>query len=363
MSIINESKAYYWLSLSGCTAKRLNAVLSVYPVLEIWERIPKDLKLQAAFKDKAEILLKHRSLEVIDESLGRIKQQNIRIMTLASEAYPGALKQKEVSPPIILYYKGDPSCLQRPCVAVVGTRVATAYGREVAESFGLELAAAGITVVSGLATGVDTFAHEAASESGTTAAVLGGGFKFIPQHSLKLSDKIINTGGIVISEYPPDFCPTRYTFPERNRIISGLSSAVIVVEAAEKSGALITASYALEQGREVYAIPGGVNSLRSAGCNKLIKDGHAAFVTSAADVLKDLRIEAAPQNKQPPLALDIFEDKVYKLLQDGKQHFDNILENGSFHANQLSALLLSLEMKAVVKRLQGNYYCLAGQKY
>jgi len=359
MSIINESKAYYWLSMSGCTAKRLNAVLSVYSVLEIWERLPADLKLQAAFKDKAGVLLKYRDLKLIDESLGRIKDQNIRVMTLASEAYPEALKQKEVSPPIVLYYRGDPSCLQQPCVAVVGTRIATPYGREVAESFGLELAAAGVTVVSGLATGVDTFAHEAAIESGTTAAVLGGGFKFIPQYSIRLADKIIDKNGIILSEYPPDFCPTKYTFPERNRIISGLSSAVVVVEAAEKSGALITASYALEQGREVYAVPGGVNSLRSAGCNKLIKDGHAAFITSAADVLKDLRIDLPQQKKQTSIALDLFEEKVYNLLQYQEMHFDDILEGTAFPAHQLSALLLSLEMKAIIKRLQGNNYRLA----
>ncbi|MCL2821789.1 MAG: DNA-processing protein DprA [Firmicutes bacterium] len=359
MSTISLSKAYYWLSLSGASSKRLNAALSIYSALEIYQRFKTDSQLQSAFSKYLQKMLDTHSLDFINDSLSQVKKKGISVLTLANELYPQDLKQTEVSPPVCLYYIGDLNCLQKPtpCIGVVGTRRPSEYGKQVATSFGRGLAAAGVTVVSGLATGIDTFAHTAATQSGKTAAVLGGGHNHIPPYSQRLVQKIVSGGGIVLSEYQPDFVPTRYSFPERNRIISGLSRGIVVIEAGKKSGALITANFALEQGREVYAVPGEINDAKSEGCNLLIKEGGGAMVTEFSDVLTDLRIEQTA--KKSPIQLDIFEDKIFKILSDGKAHFEEILEKSEFNFSQLSTTLLSLEMKSIVKRLSGNIYSLA----
>jgi len=355
--MLNESKAYYWLSLSGASAKRLNAILSVYSPIQIWELIASDKALQDAFKDKSSNLLKLRNLDLIEDRLYKIKQKGVKIMTRANANFPNMLNQKEVSPPIVLYYKGSCECLSGENIAIVGTRKATRYGIDVAKRFSSDLVANGICVVSGLATGIDSFAHAAAVDSnGKTAAVLGGGLDYLSPYSVGLAEKIIDGGGVVLTEYEPSFFPTRYTFPERNRIISGLSRAVIIIEAAERSGALITASYALEQNREVYAVPGGVDAIRSEGCNKLIKDGQAAMVLSVADVLEDLRIDVK-KTKKEALVLDVFEQKIYNKLQDGTTHLDDILELG-FNLSQLTTILINLEMRQIIKKQAGNYYSL-----
>ncbi|MCL2555573.1 MAG: DNA-processing protein DprA [Firmicutes bacterium] len=355
--MINESKAYYWLSLSGATAKRLNAILSVYSCLEIWERLSTDIALQDAFKGKAANLLKLRNIDFINESLNKIKRCGINIMTRANENYPKLLNQKEVSPPIVIYYKGNLDCLKNECIAIVGTRQATSYGADVAKKFASDLVANGITVVSGLATGIDSFAHEAVvNDKGKTVAVLGGGFDYLSPYAVSLAEKIIGEGGIILTEYAPSFFPTKYTFPERNRIISGLSKAVIVIEAADRSGALITASYAIEQNREVYAVPGGVNAIRSEGCNKLIKNGMAAMVTSVVDVLTDLRINVK-KTKKTALTLNIFEQKIYDKLIEGTTHLDDIIQLG-FSLSELTTILINLEMRQIIKKQAGNYYSL-----
>jgi len=354
---MNQSKAYYWLSLSGATAKRLNAILSVYSCLEIWERLPSDKALQDAFKGKADNLLRLRNIDLIDQRLYKIKKKGVGIMTRANEHYPRLLAQKEVSPPTVFYYKGNIDCLNNECVAIVGTRVATSYGKDVAKKFASDLVASGVTVVSGLATGIDSFAHEAVIEDkGKTAAVLGGGFDYLSPYSVDLGERIVDEGGIILSEYAPEFFPTKYTFPERNRIISGLSRATIVIEAAERSGALITASYALEQNREVYAVPGGVNAVRSEGCNKLIKNGQAAIAISAKDVLSDLKIDIK-KTKRAVMVLDVFEQKIYDKLKEGQTHLDDIIELG-FSLSQLTTLLINLEMRQIIKKQPGNYYSL-----
>lgn len=362
--MLNENKAYYWLSLGGVGAKRLNAVLSVYSALEIWERLPHDKKLQEALEPQAAELLRLRNESYLDGELDKIKAKNIRVLTFASDDYPQALRQREVSPPIVLYYKGDISALNKPCIAIVGTRQATRYGKEIAENFAREFALAGATVVSGLATGIDTFAHSAAADCGTTVAVLGGGFDYISPYSSDLADKIIHNKGAILTEYRPDFFPTKYSFPERNRIISGLSQGVVVIEAGDKSGALITADYALEQGREVYAVPGNINAIKSVGSNRLIRDGNAAFVTSAAQILSDLRLKSPESaTKSVYISLDIYEQKIYNLLENGKIHFDVLLENSGFKAHELSALLFSMELKGLVKKLEGNNYALNKEHY
>ncbi|MCL2675594.1 MAG: DNA-processing protein DprA [Firmicutes bacterium] len=357
MSEINDNKIYYWLSLAGVGARKLTVALSVFSPEKIYFEIGRDKALGEFFGKYTEVLVKSKSPDFLDEKLGELYKYDIKLLTLASEKYPHRLKEAEVCPPVVLYYRGDLPCLDKPCVAVVGTRAVSSYGKDAAKKFAFDFAASGVTVVSGLATGADSYAHEAAAEIGTTAAVLGGGHKFIPAYSQNLAEKLLEKGGIIISEYPPDFCPTKYTFPERNRIVSGLSMAVVVIEAGEKSGALITAGYALEQGREVYAVPGGIFSVKSVGSNRLLRSGQAGVALSAADIMSDLRINIGLKGqKNTAISLDFSEQNIYSLLVSGETGFDDLVLQSGFPPAELNGLLFSLELKGVVRRLPNNRY-------
>jgi DNA processing protein len=354
---LNLDRAYYWLTFSGMTARKLHVILSHYSPLEIYDRI-EDTDFQHVIGEKhAFALLNAKKDGFLNRKLEEIVRSDLKIITIANAKYPEKLKQKEVSPPLVLYYQGDIAAVNAPCVAIVGTRACSDYGRQAAEAFARDLASAGVTVVSGLATGIDSYAHAAALINGKTAAVLGGGHKQISSFSAILKDKILQNGGIIISEYPPDFSPTKYTFPERNRIISGLCSGVVVIEARKKSGSLITADYALEQGRELYALPGRVFDKKSEGTNLLIKEGNAALVFDANDVLQDLALFSAQKNTNSTfISMDFYEQTIYNLLQSESQGFDDLLQKSEMSAAELSVLLVGLEMKGAIKRLPSNNY-------
>lgn len=209
-------------------------------------------------------------------------------ISIENPKYPLLLKQI-YDPPKILYVKGNIDILNNPCISIVGCRDASKYGQEVAKYFAYNLTKEGFTIVSGLARGIDSFAHIGTLEAkGQTIAVLGCGLDIIyPKQNEKLADEILNFGGAIISEYPIGTKPYKMNFPARNRIISGLSKGVIVVEAKEKGGSLITADYAMEQGRELFAVPGNINLPNSVGTNNLIKDG-ASLACNYYDVLQFL---------------------------------------------------------------------------
>ncbi|MBR2967881.1 MAG: DNA-processing protein DprA [Clostridia bacterium] len=353
---MNENKLYYWLSLSRMTDKRLNALLDVFSPEEIWDGLPISQKMKDFIgENHAQALLRFRSESYLDSELSKIRQKDIRIVTRASDEFPKSILQKEVCPPALLYYKGNMNVVNTPCVAIVGTRACSSYGREVAEMLAVELAQAGVTVVSGLATGIDGYAHSAALKSGgKTIAVLGGGLERItPTSNISLSEEI-EYSGVVISQYEPSFSPTKYTFPERNRLISALSLGVIVVEAGEKSGALITADFALEQGREVFAVPGNITSIRSKGTNKLISMG-AKIVCSANDVLSELRLNIPKKEKITLPPLDFFEEKIYTLLRDGDKTIEDLIELSQLRASEISATLLGMEIKGIIVRVANSY--------
>lgn len=353
----SDKKILFWLSYNGVSAKKTNALLSVYSAAEIWNDLTKDIRLREKLRDKFDELLRTRDEALLDDVIFSYEKCGIKFTTFADGDYPISLKQSEVNPPAVLYYRGSLDALKNPCVAIVGTRAVSRYGRDVAEKFAAKLAAAGVTVVSGLATGVDTFAHSAAVAVGKTVAVLGGGLNTISPYSQKLADEIC-VGGAVVTEYRPDFVPTKYSFPERNRLISGLSSAVILVEAGERSGALITASFALEQGREVYAVPGNVNSSKSVGTNSLIKKGGAQMLLDVDEVLGDLRIKSTKDAGIKVFMLDFSEQKIYNQLQSGAMHFDELVAAVEMKPNELSALLFAMEMRGLIRRLPSNNYCL-----
>ena len=209
----------------------------------------------------------------------------VKMCSFYSKDYPPILKGISDAP-IVFYYRGElqPSAKR---IAVIGTRDATDYGEQVAKNFTAELSAAGFTIVSGAAKGIDTFAHKAALKNGRTVAVLGYGLNKIPPDKQKLFEDIVEDGGVVMTEYPPDFDANKFSFPARDRIIAGLSSGVVVVESAQKSGTLITADYAKNFSRKVFVVPHNIFSDKGVGCNFLISNG-ATLITSAQDVLKKL---------------------------------------------------------------------------
>jgi DNA processing protein len=266
--------------------------------------------------------------------------------------------------PFVLWLKGPSSCLAKPAVAVVGSRAATPYGLEAASRLAGDLASAGVLVVSGLARGIDSAAHRAAlAAGGDTVAVLGSGVDIIypPEHLLLAAEVTLH--GAVVSEFQPGTMPVAFHFPARNRIISGLSLAVVVVEAAERSGSLITADFALEQGREVMAVPGSVLSGRHRGCHALIRDG-AAVVESAEDVLAGLRASflARTVRSQHPSEQGPAGDPVVEAMAPGESYdIEGLCEETGLSPDRLLARLLELELRGAVRRVDGGRFVRAGR--
>lgn len=262
----------------------------------------------------------------------------------------------------MLFVRGEFSPSDKYSVAVVGTRNPTTYGKHVAEKFATELSEKGITVVSGLARGIDTIAHASTVRSGgRTIAVLGSGVDVIyPGENRRLSEQIL-LNGAVVSEYYMGSKPDAVNFPRRNRIISGISLGTIIVETSESGGAMITASTALDQNREVFAVPGNITEKRSHGTHKLIKEGRAKLVEGIDDVVEELRYKLKPILKdlpksQPKPQLSIFEQKLFDALGDDPIHIDALAEKCAMATSDLLVQLLGLELKGVVKQLPGKYF-------
>jgi DNA processing protein len=287
--------------------------------------------------------------------LRRLISEGFAAVLVNEERYPKILK--EISdPPAVLYYRGDFSALDHLCVSLVGSRKATAYGKAVADRLSGDLASLGVTVVSGMARGIDTAAHLGVLRAGgRTAAVLGCGLDICyPPENKKLRDQI-ERQGVILSEFPLGTMPKPPHFPMRNRIISGLSLAVIIVEAAERSGALITADSALEQGREVLAVPGSINSPASRGCHQLIKEG-AALVESVADILAALGVSSLDSIKDELHNFTPAQQKVLRFMEYEPVHFDELVACCRLSAEELAVNLLELELAGAVKKMPGNYY-------
>ncbi len=293
--------------------------------------------------------------------LDLIKKYNVEVITLFDKSYPKMLKEI-YDPPLVLYVKGTILKDDELAAAIVGSRFASVYGAATAERLGYELASKGVVVTSGLARGIDSAAHKGAVKAhGRTIAVLGNGLKEIyPPENRKLAGEIIETGGAVISEFPMRTEPLGRNFPRRNRIISGLSLAVIVVEAAKNSGALITADFALEQNREVFAVPGKVDSPTSFGTNELIKQG-AKLIQTAQDVMSELGLELksfkARENKPAPRPnLSSEELVIYKNLSSEPRYLDEIVQDARLSINRTMELLLKLQLKKLVRELPGKNF-------
>ncbi len=303
-------------------------------------------------------------IDSLKKELALIKRENVQMIAIFDEGYPTNLKEI-YDPPPILYVKGRLLSSDSASVALVGSRNASYYGQSMCERLSYELAAKGISVVSGLARGIDTAAHKGAMRAkGRTIAVLGSGLAYIyPRENRKLAEQI-SRSGCLLSEFPIETPPAKENFPRRNRVISGLSLGVVVVEAARRSGALITASSALEQGREVFAVPGKIDSFTSQGTHSLIKDG-AKLVETADDIIAELDLgiktclqregEGAKEERLVP-NLTPEEREVYKLLSTELQHIEEIAKESEIPLVKLLSILTKLELKKLTRQLPGKMF-------
>ncbi|HEB12980.1 MAG TPA: DNA-protecting protein DprA [Actinobacteria bacterium] len=282
----------------------------------------------------------------------KLTKLGIDFITRAEKAYPTSLKQIH-DPPAVLFIKGSLQSVNQH-VAIVGSRKCTEYGRMVAQEMGAALAEAGITIVSGMARGIDTAAHKGALKTGRTIAVFGSGVENVyPPENRELAVKISQAGAL-ISEYPPGTSVRPLNFPARNRIISGLSKVLVIVEASRKSGALITADFALEQGKDIMVVPGSVRSATSGGCHRLIKEG-AAVAESADDVLELLGLEAGT-SPEMQLELSAQEVRLLSLIDYYKTHVDMIIERDGRENLEILSELTLMEARGLVCRHAGGWY-------
>lgn len=298
--------------------------------------------------------------EFVEKQLQCIEKYNVHVSTYLDADYPQNLKEIYDAPPL-LFVRGVMTEQDSIAVAIVGSRISSDYGKLIAKRLGGELAQRGVTVVSGLARGIDTVGHRGCLEKkGRTIGVLGCGVDVVyPPENKKLMNDIIE-GGAVVSEFFMGAKPEGTHFPRRNRIISGLSLGVVVVEAGERSGALVTAEFALSQNREVFAVPGQVTSMRSKGSNRLIKEG-AKLVASVEDIIEELSPslqlhDASKSSVMPEIRFSDDEKKIYETLSDKPIHIDAIAKQSLFPSARTLSLLLSMELNGTVKQLSGKMF-------
>ncbi len=331
----------------------------------------RDLESLRLKPETVQSIIKREFHEKAEEELAKVKELGGDVLILDDGSYPYLLREID-DPPITLYVRGDwRACFEMPCIGVVGSRRCTTYGKNASEMLARDLAANGVCIISGLARGIDTSAHRGAIEGkGRTVAVLGTGIDGVyPKENGKLIDEILETGGAIVSQFPLGTPPISENFPYRNRIISGLSLGILVIEASERSGSLITARLAMEQNREVLAVPGNITSRVSIGTNYLIKSG-AKLVQQWQDVVHEMpqeviaeilpptvdeKDESIEQTQQKPPNMSADELKVWNLLSaDEAMQMDILLEKSGLPFGELSKILLDLDLRDLIRTLPGN---------
>lgn len=347
-------------SVDGLGPIRLKALLEYFKDPKVaWEADIKQIREIGIPQPVVDLLVETRKNLEPTKMLQDLEKQGIKWTTIFDDSYPKKLLQI-YDPPVVIYYKGEFLPKDDKAIAIVGTRKMSGYGKMVTNQFATALSGYGFTIVSGLARGVDSEAHWSAIKSGgRTIAVLGGGLNQIyPPENIVLTDQIVGGKGVVMSEFPPEYPSMPGNFPARNRVISGLSLAVLVTEAASDSGSLITARLALEQGRDVFAIPGPINSDLSKGPTELIRDG-ARIVSEPGEILEELGMEEAlsTMNQVSREDLSQEEQKILEYLKNENRHIDEIGRNLNFSAAQVSGILLKMEISGLVRNLGGGVYC------
>lgn len=367
---MNSSAILYALSLiPGIGAKTLRDLLVACGSPEdIWGASKETLLATNGIGPKTVTALLHGKQTIDPETeWKKIVDQDINILTFIDADYPKLLKEIPDAP-MILFTRGDFTWNENPLIALVGSRRCTSYGTQAAQRIATDLASAGYTVVSGMAFGIDSIAHKAALDAGgKTLAVLGGGVDDIsiaPQTHLPLARAIMHAGAL-ISEYPPGTRPAEGTFPARNRIVAGMCLGTIIIEAAEKSGALITAHLALDYNREVFAVPGSIFSPSSLGTNRLIKAG-AKIVTSVSDILEEFPLTKtqSTSSAHTPFAIESSlspnEQKILALLSHEPLHVDKIIKAVTLETATVNSFITLLEIKGLVKNVGGMHYIRTG---
>ncbi len=337
----------------------------------VFEAEPEDIRAVRGFSNvRARNLYDALRTVPFKEEIARADRKDISLVSIDDDFYP-ALLREIADPPLVLYVAGDPAalCVKDGC-AIIGTRHASLYGRETARKFGYQLAAAGYAVISGFARGIDTEAHVGAVQAnGTTVAVLGGALdKLYPRENAKFAGEVIAKGGAIITEYPFGRQADRQSFPQRNRIVSGMSRGVLVVESPDRSGTMITVAQALEQGRSVMAVPGRIDSRVSSGCHRLIREG-ARLVTSVDDVLEELQdlFAAARYEKdeekrgtaesaEKKVVLTPEERMVYSAISEEGSYADTVVRASGLAAGKVNAILVGLRIKRLVKAGPGGFF-------
>jgi DNA processing protein len=351
----------YWIGFNlirGIGAVRMHALVQHFGDLEAaWKAAPTELAAAGLGLKLIERVVQARDNVDLEKVWKRIDSQGIHILTWQDEAYPQRLKEIDQPPPV-LYIRGEYLPDDLFAVAIVGTRRVTPYGRQITEELSTFLAANGITVISGLARGVDAIAHQSTLKAGgRTIAVLGSGVdKIYPPEHRGLAEQMMLRGA-VISDYAPGTPPDASNFPPRNRIISGLSLAVVVIEAGETSGALITAEFAAEQGREVFAVPGSILAPQSKGTNKLIQKGALPLLT-VNDLMQALDITRVGEQKaaRKLVPTDAIEAKLLTVLTNEPLHVDEIRNQSDLPIERVSAALALMELKGMVRQVGGMNY-------
>jgi len=331
-------------------------------VEDVFRTSKRDLHALGLEEEIADALSSPNLLKRADQEIDRLEKIGYSVLTIEDEHYPNYLREI-FDPPLVLYYAGDIDTLSEPSVSIVGARRPTPYGRAVAERLAHDLSVKGLVIVSGLARGIDSISHWGALKGGKTVAVLGSGLETIyPRENRPLFEKIIENG-VVLSEYSLKAPPLKYHFPCRNRIISGLSIGTVVIEGTGRSGSLITARLALEENREVMAVPGNITSELSQGTNWLIKSG-AKLVNDWKDVVEEfpsplkeeiLSREKKKRKEAPSLSRE--ESKIHDLLlPDALTSVDELVERSNLSVSEILVVLLSLELKELVDQRPGKFY-------
>jgi DNA processing protein len=358
-------QATYWLALAlttGLGPTRIKKLIEHYGTAErVFQASLTELEATGMRAVSAQSIATGKSLELAQQECVNAAETGSRIISLSDPEYP--LRLKEIyDPPIVLFVKGSVEVLAQPGIAMVGTRHPTPYGSGMAERLSTDLAARGLVIISGLARGIDTSSHRGAvAAKGKTVAVLGTGIDVMyPKENSRLAEQIVALGGALISEFPVGTHPAPQNFPIRNRIISGMSAGVLVVEAAEYSGTRITSRLALEQNRDVYAVPGNVTNKNSWGPNTLIKQG-AKLVATWEDVWEELPsdVQAATASLFPDEVTSPHEKKILKLLKaDESTHIDQLVEllEDEISASEIFAALFELELNGKIRQLPGKNF-------
>lgn len=348
--------------IPGVGTQKMKMLFNFFPTArDIWKADLNSLAASGIGPKLSEKIVLERSGINPDEEWDFLERENIKIITLADENYPILLKEIH-HPPYVIYIKGNLDLNGAPLISIVGSRKYTEYGKMATLSFARDLIRAGFIIVSGMALGIDSFAHRGALDAGgKTVAILGNSLddaSIYPVNNFNLSREIMNNG-MLISEYPPIMRAGKLTFPARNRIIAGLSRGTLVIEAGESSGALLTAKMALESNREVFSVPGPIFSPQSFGTNSLIRSG-AKIATNVADILEELNFEKESIIKEVTLKIpeNDKEKILLETLSSDPVHIDNIGRLTKLEMTQISSTLSIMEIKGWVKNIGGQNYIL-----